>query len=397
MFRKIILSCGILAPVLYMITIMAGATLLKDYSHLVNAIGMLIANDALNRVILELNFKIYGGLLLAIAVCVYLVVKNGSQARRTAMEVLMKRILSIILGVVVLTVTYAVLFMIGSNLTTPSELAERMSPEAGLQAASRIPVVALLMTGTMAYLALRSRWHGLKLATALFVVFFGIYTFLAQIEALAFPAVAEQMPPGTIPGFFLAGLILTLPFSLLAVWVLGRRGKDPLADQSNSRLQMPVSEWAWKLVLAVILYETIYFTFGYYVAWRTPGLPEFYGGTDPGTFFGQLANVARDTPWLFLFQVFRALVWTAIGCIIIRMHKGGTLETACTTGLAFSLLMSATMLLPNPLMPPVIYRAHAIELVSSNFVFGILLTLLLIWPVRKQGAVHISSSPGLVR
>ncbi|MBN8581074.1 MAG: hypothetical protein J0L96_10415 [Anaerolineae bacterium] len=290
----------------------------------------------------------------------------------------MKRILSIILGVAMLTVIYAVLFMIGTSLTTPPELAEKMSPEAGIQAASMIPVVAIIMTVTISYLALRSRWHGLKLAAAIFVVFFGVYTFLAQIEPLAFPAVTEQMPPGTIPGFFLAGLMLTLPFSLLTVWILGKAKKDSLADESNTRLQMSTSEWMWKLSAAVILYEIVYFTFGYYVAWRTPGLPEFYGGTNPGTFFGQMANVIRDTPWLFLFQLFRALVWTGVGCVIIRMHKGGVFETSFAVGLAFSILMSATMLLPNPLMPPNVYRAHAIELVSSNFVFGILFTALLI-------------------
>jgi hypothetical protein len=268
-----------------------------------------------------------------------------------------------------------------------------MSPEAGIQAASMIPVVALLMTATIAYLALRSRWHGLKLAAAIFVVFFGVYTFLTQIEPLAFPAVSEQMPPGTIRGFFLAGLMLTLPFSLLTVWILGKMKKDSLADDSNTRLQMSTSEWAWKLSAAVILYEVVYFIFGYYVAWRTPGLPEFYGGTDPGTFFGQLANVIRDTPWLFLFQLFRALVWTSIGCVIIRMHKGGVFETSFAVGLAFSILMGATMLLPNPLMPPDVYRAHAIELVSSNFVFGILLTALLMWRTLNRETMRISPNP----
>ena len=305
----------------------------------------------------------------------------------------MKRILSIILGVAMLTVIYAVLFMIGTSLTTPPELAEKMSPEAGIQAASMIPVVAIIMTITISYLALRSRWHGLKLAAAIFVVFFGVYSFLAQIEPLAFPAVTEQMPPGTIPGFFLAGLMLTLPFSLLTVWILGKAKKDSLADESNTRLQMSTSEWMWKLSAAVILYEIVYFTFGYYVAWRTPGLPEFYGGTDPGTFFGQMANVIRDTPWLFLFQLFRALVWTGIGCVIIRMHKGGVFETSFAVGLAFSILMSAMMLLPNPLMPLDVYRAHAIELVSSNFVFGTLLTQLLMWRMLGRETTRISSNP----
>ncbi len=95
----------------------------------------------------------------------------------------MRRILSITLGVIVLAVIYAVLFIVGTSLTTPPELAEKMSPEAGIRAASMIPVVAIIMTVTISYFALRSRWHGLKLAVAIFVIFFGVYTFLAQIEA----------------------------------------------------------------------------------------------------------------------------------------------------------------------------------------------------------------------
>jgi hypothetical protein len=75
------------------------------------------------------------------------------------------------------------------------------------------------------------------------------------------------------------------------------------------------------------------------------------------------------------------------------MHKGGVFETSFAVGLAFSILMTATMLLPNPLMPPDIYRAHAIELVSSNFVFGILLTILLTWQTLGRETIRISSNP----
>jgi hypothetical protein len=296
----------------------------------------------------------------------------------------MIKVISILVRVLLLMVIYGILFMLGSNATTPPELAARMTPEQIAGAAAALPVVVLLMTCLISYLTLRSRWHGWRLALGLFTVFFGVYTFLAQIEPLAFPAVTDQMPPGTIPLFILAGFILTLPFSGFAVWILGKSKPDPAAGEPNDRLIMPASEWAWKLVAGVVLYEVIYFAFGYYVAWRTPGLPEFYGGTDPGSFFGQLGNVVRDTPWLFLFQAFRGLVWTGIACVIVRMHKGGTLETALAAGLAFGVLMSATMLIPNPLMPEHVYRAHLYELTPSNFLFGFLVSLLLLWKPAKR-------------
>jgi hypothetical protein len=49
----------------------------------------------------------------------------------------------------------------------------------------------------------------------------------------------------------------------------------------------------------------------------------------------------RETPWLPFFQVLRAMLWTGLGGLIIRMHKGGTLETSLAVGLTFSVLMAA--------------------------------------------------------
>jgi hypothetical protein len=232
-------------------------------------------------------------------------------------------------------------------------------------------------------LALRSSWHGWKLAAALFVIPYALFTFLGQIELLAFPAVSSQLPEGMIRGSFIAGLMVTIPFSLLTVWVLGKTREDPKGEV-NEHLQMTSSEWAWKVAAGAILYVIVYFSFGYYVAWRTPGLPAFYGGTDPGTFLGQMANVMRDTPWLPVFQLFRGLIWVAIGCLILRMHKGGGWEAVLATGLAFTVLMNVALIFPIPFMPPFVARAHTIELVSSNFLYGILLSLLMLWEPRRQ-------------
>ncbi len=256
----------------------------------------------------------------------------------------MKTILPTTLRVIALVIVYIVLFTAASRLNNPPELRQLFTPEQLSQAATALPVVSLIMTLMLAYLALRSRWHGWKLAGALFLILYTLYTFLSWIELLAFPAVSRQMPKGfLIPGMLIEGLVLAVPFSLLAVWILGKTKKDPAEDESNDRLQMSAAEWVWKLAVAAILYVIVYFTFGYYVAWRTPGLPEFYGGFDPGTFFGQLANVMRDTPWLYAVALFRGLIWAGIGCIIIRMHKGHAWETILATGLSFTVLMNASL------------------------------------------------------
>ena len=298
----------------------------------------------------------------------------------------MKKFFLTVLRLIALVIVYLVLSTIASRVNNPPELRQMFTPEQLNQAAAALPLVSLIMSLMLGYLALRSRWHGWKLAGALSLIFYVLYTFLSWIELLAFPAVSDQMPKGFLtPGMLIEGLVLAIPFSLLAVWILGKTKKELGEDEVNDRLQMPASEWIWKLGSAAILYVIVYFTFGYYVAWRTPGLPQFYGGTDPGTFVGQLGNVMRDTPWLFGVAFFRGLIWAGIGSLIIRMHKGKAWEVILAVGLSFAVLMNAALLFPNPFMPPFVAHAHTIELVSSNFLYGILLSVLMMWkPDRRQ-------------
>jgi hypothetical protein len=291
----------------------------------------------------------------------------------------MQHTLSIILRILALVVIYTVLMTVGTSLTTPREVAGMLTPEQAAVSASMLPLVSLIMVLMLSYLALRSRWHGWKLAGALFLIYFILQAFLGWIEVFAFPAVGNRMPPGMQTSMLTTSLVTGIPFSLLAVWILGKTRPDPADARLPRRLVMPASEWAWKLVAAAALYMIVYFTFGYYVAWRTPGLPEFYGGSDPGTFLGQLGNVLRETPWLFPFQFLRGLIWAGIGCLIVAMHKGRTWEVTPATGLAFTVLMNAAMLFPNPFFTPVVQRAHTIELLTSNLLYGILLVLLLTW------------------
>ncbi|MGD0002941.1 MAG: hypothetical protein ABSE06_01785 [Anaerolineaceae bacterium] len=296
----------------------------------------------------------------------------------------MKKTLFTIFRLIALVILYLALFTFASQLTTPPDLVQHMTPDQVKQSTATLPVVSLIMSLMLSYLAIRSRWHGWKLVGALFVISYGLYTFLGWIELLAFPAVSRYMPNGMLSGLLMAGLILTIPFSFLAVWILGKTGKYPSENEINDRLIFSRSEWIWRLAAGAVLYEIVYFTFGYFIAWRTPGLPEFYGGTDPGTFFGQLANVMRDTPWLFVLQIFRGLIWTGIGCIIVRMHKGRAWETILATGLTFTVIMNASLLFPDPFMPALVAHAHSIELVSSNFIYGILLAMFMFWNPAKQ-------------
>ncbi|HEX7595548.1 MAG TPA: hypothetical protein VF387_04285, partial [Gemmatimonadaceae bacterium] len=186
-----------------------------------------------------------------------------------------------------------------------------------------------------------------------------------------------RLPAGTLPRLFLMGVLIAIPFSVLAVLILGKRKAEVVAAEANSRPFMPASEWAWKLVVIAVVYVILYFTFGYFVAWRHPGVAEYYGGVDPGSFLAQMKTVLRNTPWLVPFQIVRALCWVALALPVIRMLKGKWPETALSLGLLFAVVMNAPLLLPNPYMPEPVRMAHLVETASSNFIFGVFVGWLL--------------------
>ena len=249
-------------------------------------------------------------------------------------------------------------------------------------------LVCFLEVAVMTYIILRSRWTGWRLVAAVFFVFYGVTTFMPQIESAVF---ITHLPPGTLPRLFLMGALIAAPFSVLSVLILGKRKAETVDTEPNTRLMMPASEWAWKLAVIAIVYVVLYFTFGYFVAWRQPAVREYYGGTDPGSFAAQMGTVMRNTPWLAPFQIFRALCWVALALPVVRMMKGKWPETAIAIGLLFSVVMNAQILLPNPYMPEPVRMAHLVETASSNLIFGVFVG----WLLTQRHAEEVRAAPAI--
>lgn len=279
----------------------------------------------------------------------------------------MKRAFVLAARLGLLTVVLFICFAVAGTLVKLPESGEPGAP-AG-DAATRLVAVCFLTVAVLTYLILRSRWAGWKLAVTVFLVYYGVATFMGQIESAVF---ITRLPPGALPRLFLMGAMIAAPFAGLAVLILGKRRASTADTETNARLHMSVPEWSWRLAVIAVVYVILYFTFGYFVAWRQPEVRAYYNGVDTGSFAAHMAMVARDTPWLIPFQVLRALLWTALALPVIRMMKGGRLETALAVGLLFSVVMNAQLLLPNPYMPDAVRMAHLLETASSNFLFGTL-------------------------
>jgi hypothetical protein len=290
----------------------------------------------------------------------------------------MKATLVIAIRLVALTVLYFICFaaVSAAMLPTPSEQPAPAQADATLAA---LLAVSFLITAVLSYVIIRSRRAGWELILTTFFVLYGVTTVMPQIETAFF---VTRLPPGMLPRLFLAGAVIAALFSPLAVLILGKRRPERAEEISPPRLQMPAGEWAGKLSLIVVAYVIIYFTFGYFIAWQSAAVRAYYGGDDPGGFLAQMNSVVRETPWLLPLQAARAVLWAAIAVPVIRMMKGPWWEAGMAVALLFAVVMNAQLLLPNPLMPREVRLVHLLETASSNFLFGWLTALVLLWPRR---------------
>ncbi len=285
----------------------------------------------------------------------------------------MKATTIIAVRLLALTVVYFICFAAVSAALLPTPSGDP-APDQASAALAALLAVSLLNTFVLGYVIIRSRWAGWKLILTIFFVFYGVVTVMPQIETAFF---VTSLPPGMLPRLFLSGAIIAALFAPLAVLILGKRKSQPTESTRQSRLDMPVGAWVGKLSFIVIAYLVIYFTFGYFIAWKNPAVRAYYGGADPGSFLTQMSSVLRDSPWLLPLQAVRAILWTAIAVPVIRMMKGQWWETGLAVALLFAVVMNSQLLLPNPFMPQEVRMVHLLETATSNFLFGWLIVLVL--------------------
>lgn len=284
----------------------------------------------------------------------------------------MKTIL-LVIRIVGLIAIHFICFSLISAALFPAPAKELTAAEARA-ALTALLAVSVLSTPVLAYVILRSRYARWHLFLAIFVVLYGVMTVMPQIETAYF----VKLPSGMLSRLFLFGGVFATVFSLFAVLVLGRTKPEGNTDESRSRLKMPAAEWLMKLSIIVLVYLVLYFTFGYFIAWKSEAVRAYYGGSDPGSFLAQLKSVVRDTPLLVPLQIMRAILWTAIATVVIRMMKGRWWEAGLAVALMFAVVLSSQLLLPNPLMPDEVRKVHLVETASSNFIFGWLIVLVLL-------------------
>lgn len=292
----------------------------------------------------------------------------------------MKSIRSLLTWVLRLILLYAVFVaccLIGSTAVA-GVMPDVSSSEPGLvPATGGLLIVALANVLVIAALILSSHWSGWRLALSLALAYYGAVTVVTQMDTWYYLS-SINVDPQLLLRLLLMGVPTAFLFIPLAVWVLGK-GRATIGTSPSRALVMPVSAWAWKLAAIVVLYLVLYWGAGYFIAWQNPALRAFYGQPgEPLPFLTHTAVTLRDDPWLFPFQVLRALVWTACALPAIRGSRLNPWWTALLVGLFLSMPQNVGHIMANPFLPLASVRlSHMIETASSTFLFGVLVVWLL--------------------
>ena len=216
---------------------------------------------------------------------------------------------------------------------------------------------------------LRSPWHGANLVGAVFLVQFGVETFMSQIETLYFNR-ALQVGSLEFVNIVNSGILQALFFAPLAVLIIGKMKKSPRHGVRLTAVS-PI-EWGVRFAAITVLYPLVYFLFGYFVAWQWQELRLFYtGSTAILPFFSHFQGYFSADKTIILFQLMRGILWTALAVLIVQMLKGRRWEASLAVALIFTGLgASGLIIFPNPYFPPKVVQAHFFEILSSMLLFG---------------------------
>ena len=284
-----------------------------------------------------------------------------------------------ILQLLILTVLFSIFFVIGSMAVSgfipeiPSDPG-LVSGEAGLL------IISFINALTVMALILSSRCSGWKLMLALAFSFYGVMTFLTQIETWFFLS-DLTVDAELLQRLFIMGVPTAFIFVPLAVWISGK-GRSVETNEPVFKNHMPPAQWAWKLALIAVIYVALYWLAGYYIAWQNPDLRAFYGSPGEITpFWEHTFQRMQEDPGLFLLQIGRSWIWVLCALPVIFGSKWKVWPTAILVGLFFSVPNNVGHILENPLMPDASVRfTHMIETALSTFIFG----LIVAWLFHKK-------------
>ncbi len=221
---------------------------------------------------------------------------------------------------------------------------------------------AFLVVNGLAALALSlvaaiARVRGLALGAVLFVAYFAIGSAMMQIETLYFNE-SVKMPLAAV------GQLVTQAAVIGAiVAVTGMLLFHPVPENSGP---LP-AHLARRIVLMAVVYVVLYYAAGFFIAWQSAAVRAYYSN-----------GIHISLPLTVVFQIFRGTLWALISLYILSRMKGSIAARALVMAVLFAALTAAQLLYPNPLLPWEVRQAHLVEVATSEFAYGIIVTFVLL-------------------
>jgi hypothetical protein len=235
-----------------------------------------------------------------------------------------KKILTWIVLSILMMIYWIIGLMIG-NVIFPSNIMETSTGTSNSGSDLWLLFTCFINTAAVLFFIYYARIRGLRLASILFLITFGIQFFMSQIETAWFND-SLKMPVNTILMIVTGGAIMSVLFSLSATWITG---KSKRSDQTPTALQIPGLKSLIKpvAILAIIIWPMVYFLAGYFIAWQFADIRAYYSGStsiDP-LYVMMKENVISG---LYFFQIFRGLLWVLIAMMVFISTTGTWIRKA---------------------------------------------------------------------
>jgi hypothetical protein len=216
---------------------------------------------------------------------------------------------------------------------------------------------------TLATIAATARVRGWRLFVLLFAAYFLISSAMMQLETLWFND-SLKLPlkaVGQITATSAVAALVTALAGGLLFWP-----KASVADPVPASL-------TWRIALMAVIYVVLYYGAGFLIAWQSAAVRAYYSN-------------GVNIPFVptVLFQILRGTLWAIIALFIVTRLKGSLMRRALVMGLLFSVMAAAQLLYPTSFFPWAVRAAHLVEVGISEFVYGVVVTLVLLAGAAKR-------------
>jgi hypothetical protein len=232
-----------------------------------------------------------------------------------------------------------------------------------LTAGQAMLVVNALFAVVLATVAANARVRSWRLFVLLFAANFLLCSAMMQIETLWFNE-SLKLP--------LVAVAQITAMSAIAAAVTALAGALLFRPVPAAAQPVPAT-LTRRIALMAPIYVVLYYGAGFFIAWQSAAVRAYY---ENGIHIAFVPTV--------LFQILRGTLWAIIALFIVTRLKGSLARRALVMGLVFAVMTAAQLLYPTPFFPWAVRSAHLAEIGTSEFIYGIVATLVLLAGAAKR-------------